>query len=364
MILTKTVCKDLIVGTFNGRFRFYKNTGSEKVPSFEGFSIIQAGGADAEIHNWCCTAVSPQFVDFNGDGNIDLLCASFAGYPFIFYGNNDGSFNEPVALKDKSGNYITLGYYWDYDLEKYKFVTLGNAEDKVDFVKACDWDNDGDFDLLLTGSDYGVKLRINEGTKTHPVFGTENISVLPAHFADAIIDWDGDGLWDIIGGSKNGGVYFYKNVGVLGAPKFGDAECILEPDEFVDKINGGKCGITQVAVADYNNDGKLDLVIGNNNIINKPMPESLTSDQIKERDLLQKQYNENAKDRTAYIETLRIICKDDHEKMNEAINENLRIRGHEDYAKLVKERGEIWPALTKLIPKRETHGYVWVSLRQ
>ena len=89
-------------------------------------------------------------------------------------------------------------------------------------------------------------------------------------------------MWDIIGGSKNGGVYFYKNVGVLGALNSGDAECILEPDEFVDKINGGKCGITQVAVADYNNDGKLDLVIGNNNIINKPMPESLTSDQIKE----------------------------------------------------------------------------------
>jgi hypothetical protein len=105
-------------------------------------------------------------------------------------------------------------------------------------------------------------LRINEGTRTNPVFGTKNIKLVPEHFADALVDWDGDGLWDIVGGSKDGGVYFYKNIGKLGTPIFEKAECIIDPLEIVDKVNANFMNITQIAVIDYNNDGKLDILVG------------------------------------------------------------------------------------------------------
>jgi hypothetical protein len=184
-------------------------------------------------------------VDLNGDGNIDLLIANSNVFSFIFYGNSDGTFNRAIVLKDKSDADINLG----------------------SIIRAYDWDNDGDLDLFISEKKGGggVKLRINEGTKTNPVFGTKNIDVVSTHYANAIVDWDGDGLWDIVGGSTNGGVYFYKNTGKLGHPSFGEAKCLIKASEILKKIGGGKAGYSQVNVVDYNNDGKLDLIIASNN---------------------------------------------------------------------------------------------------
>jgi hypothetical protein len=193
-------------------------------------------------------------VDLNGDGNIDLLTANSDGLSFIFYGNRDESFNKAIVLKDKSDADINLG----------------------SIVRAYDWDNDGDLDLFISEKKGGgVKLRINEGTKTNPVFGTKNIDVVATHYANAIVDWDGDGLWDIIGGSTNGGVYFYKNTGKLRHPSFGKAKCLIKTSEIIEKIGGGKAGYSQVNVVDYNNDGKLDLIIASNNERKKPFSPEL-----------------------------------------------------------------------------------------
>jgi len=43
---------DLIVGTFFGTFRFYRNVGSKSVPVYNDFTLIQAGGKDATAENW------------------------------------------------------------------------------------------------------------------------------------------------------------------------------------------------------------------------------------------------------------------------------------------------------------------------
>jgi hypothetical protein len=285
-------------------------------------------------------------VDINGDGNIDLLSAAYTGLISIFYGNNDGSLNEAVVLKDKLNTVINLGKF--FDLQRGDFITQGKweNEDKACFVKAHDWDNDGDLDLLISGYK-GVKLRINEGTKTHPVFETKNIEVVPKYHADAIVDWDDDGLWDILCGSQKGGVYFYKNTGKLGSPSFGEAKCIIKPAEFINKINGGNCGITQLAVADYNNDGKLDLIIGNQNTVNKPIQEQdLTINQIKERELLQKRYDE-------------IMTYYEDQKGENNIKKKKNLKSPED-----GEMMNIYQKLNKLVLKVDIHGYVWLSLRK
>lgn len=43
---------DLIVGTFKGHFKFYKNTGTNAAPKYDGFEYIMAEGEKAEIRNW------------------------------------------------------------------------------------------------------------------------------------------------------------------------------------------------------------------------------------------------------------------------------------------------------------------------
>ncbi len=44
--------QDLIVGTWKGEFRFYKNNGSKSEPEYKDFSMIQANGENAVAHNW------------------------------------------------------------------------------------------------------------------------------------------------------------------------------------------------------------------------------------------------------------------------------------------------------------------------
>ena len=45
--------KDLVIGTFNGKFRFYKNIGTSKEPLYnDSFFIKLNNEKDAKIPNW------------------------------------------------------------------------------------------------------------------------------------------------------------------------------------------------------------------------------------------------------------------------------------------------------------------------
>jgi hypothetical protein len=284
-------------------------------------------------------------VDLNGDGNIDLLTAAYSGLSYVFYGNKDGSLNEAVILKDKSGTVINLGGY--YDFKAKKSVAL-NAETSS-FIKAHDWDNDGDLDLLIS-SDYGVYLRINEGTKTKPIFETKNINVVSGGcHADVIIDWDGDGLWDILGGSKRGGVYFYKNTGKLGSPSFGETQCLIESSEFIDEKDGS-CGLTKIAVTDYNNDGKLDLIMGADIFIN--IYSKLTQEELNKRRALETE-------ETELIQKLRPYWADFNKKYgSDYIKRDEVIKKDKEFFKMNKKFKEFRKKLTF------QYGYVFLSLRK
>jgi predicted AlkP superfamily phosphohydrolase/phosphomutase len=44
--------QDLIIGMFEGSFRFYKNIGTKTTPVYKDFVFIQANGKKARINNW------------------------------------------------------------------------------------------------------------------------------------------------------------------------------------------------------------------------------------------------------------------------------------------------------------------------
>jgi hypothetical protein len=180
----------------------------------------------------------------------------------------NGKFAAREVIRDRSGKPI---------------LKVPDQKDRVEsfgtWMALVDWYGRGVLDILVGTFEGTMFLRKNDGTRTKPLYATENEWVMVAdkrlrvpggeHANPVIVDWDGDGLWDIVSGSGEGGVYWYRNIGKRGQP------CFAPPVALVPKHEGGgyseildaghepRPGIrTQIAVVDYDGDGKLDLLVG------------------------------------------------------------------------------------------------------
>ena len=295
-----------------------------------------------------------------------MLVAGYIGYGYIFYGNDDGGLDEPEVVCDEEGEKIILGSYWDYD--ENEWVGFGKGSSNTTMMKAVDWDADGDLDLLLSShphglphEDVGIRLVLNKGSATEPVFSTEQTMVIETncHCASGITDWDGDGLWDIIATASEHedhiGIYWYKNQGTKEAPKFTEALPLLSKQQLED-ATGYKFYGVYLSVGDYDADGNADLIFGSN--VYKEKVLDLSEDQIKERDELQEKLGElNAKMESIYK---KYEGEDDEDRMAmfKALEED------EEYQKLSEEMMPLYEKLAPLTPGREQHCPVWVSSRK
>lgn len=155
------------------------------------------------------------------------------------------------------------------DGKKYLMATANTA----------DLDGDGDQDLLLGDVRGGVYWAKNEGTPKAPKFtAREPLRLAGAplrvgHKSDPIAcDWDGDGRLDVLVGDEVGDVSFFAGlsdgsfapgVSLFSKqpvdPKDGHTKAVqkLEPHRVIPGYR------LRLAVADWNDDGKLDLLVGN-----------------------------------------------------------------------------------------------------
>jgi len=179
--------KDLFVGRFDGRIKFYRNDGSSTPPQF----IAVASPVDTI--NVLQNAV-PTFVDYEGDGDMDLFVGKANGQISFYVNNGDAVNFQPVFIE---ANFIG--------------VDVGDNS-KPAFA---DIDNDGDPDFFVGNSDGGIARYEFVGPRNIPVF-----TLRDTHFADtdplreaspAFADIDTDGDLDLFVGSSKGGLHFYRN---------------------------------------------------------------------------------------------------------------------------------------------------------
>jgi FG-GAP-like repeat len=208
-------------------------------------------------------------VDFDGDGILDMVSGSYdPGELYLFRGLGKRKFAASQVIKDKSGKPI---------------LKVPDQKDRVEsfgsWMTLVDWDNDGDLDIMVGTYDGLIFIRRNEGARLRPSYATSNewVKVGPKplrvpggeHANPVIADWDGDGRWDIITGAADGGVYWYRNIGKPGHPDF-ERPVTLVPkhegigyDELLEAERSPRPGIrSQIAVCDYDGDGKLDVLLG------------------------------------------------------------------------------------------------------
>ncbi len=145
------------------------------------------------------------------------------------------------------------------------FTPSGVAVLNFSAPEFCDFDGDGDFDLLMGNSSSSrVSYFRNIGTKTNPRF-LQDTSFLSSIYANGYVgtnsdypvavDLSGDGLVDLIIGGFNGCIY-YKNIGDSTHP-------VWQKDSATFATVNTMIGTdSKPAFADLDGDGDLDLLVG------------------------------------------------------------------------------------------------------
>lgn len=102
---------------------------------------------------------------------------------------------------------------------------------------AVDWDGDGKPDLIVGTVSGAVFFVPNVGTRQKPAFGDPKalhaggkpIQIESGDAAPVVADWDGDGKPDLVVGAEDGSVVWFRNEGTAREPRLAAARVLVPP---------------------------------------------------------------------------------------------------------------------------------------
>ena len=217
---------DLLVGFTPGAtslLKLYRNTGGKFVDVTADVGITRDSGAVRQ----------PSFVDFDGDGDLDLFVA-FRDRPNVLFRNTNAHFVDVATEFGVADTRKTVGAVW------------------------FDYDEDGDLDLYVANMDGDANgLFRNDGAKFTDVAVAAGVAwgnrkpndVTNGTVRPCVADVDNDGHLDLSTANYGTNGLFLNRGG--GRFENASAQWKVDIDSHYDAC----------AFADYDNDGKLDLYV-------------------------------------------------------------------------------------------------------
>ncbi|MCK5252781.1 MAG: VCBS repeat-containing protein, partial [Thermoplasmata archaeon] len=198
----------------------------------------------------------PQLIDYDGDGDLDLLSGGYTYNPaqYLHYYENTGNSSTPV---------------WTLNMDD--FSTLSTAGGYYSTPRLVDLDDDDDYDMVFGRYDGSINLYWNTGSASSPAwegngtgvdsvfYGIDEGYYATPDFAD--MDNDGDldmayGRWASQGGSANVGVSSYRN-------DYNNGVYSWTTHNFFGGISTD--AMASPLLVDFDSDGDIDIFVGNYN---------------------------------------------------------------------------------------------------
>lgn len=279
---------DIFVGKEDGRVVLMLGTGrfADGVPVFTPPRYLEQEAQWVKVG----ALTTPDSVDWDGDGDEDIIAGDTAGYiNFVenLGGGAEPKWAEPVYLK-ADGATIRIQAGPNGSIQ-------GPAEAKWGYtvLNVADWDGDGLQDIMINSIWGKVEWFKNVGAPGAPKLAAaqpvtvawEGETPKPAWFwwnpegknlvtqwrtTPEVIDLNGDGLNDLVMLDTEGYLAFYERV------KGDDGLTLLPPQRIfrdedggalrLNTRDGGGSGRRKFVMTDWDGDGKLDILINSKNI--------------------------------------------------------------------------------------------------